>query len=374
MNDPTTLAATQDDGHRELPDPDTTGTTTPATPTSTEPIRTLLETAGTCRPLEEVAELVTLLEETGQSPGHGHQTLRAAAVGRPVQDVALLVGILGTDEEHTAPSDPEPAPRSPEPEPSGRVFRSPRTGPAREPGLPVTAVPATPATPATPGDPEGAAVPAVPSVHPARPPRTGRAARPGAERDGAPAWHARRPSARPARRPEPPDESPFDDPYEDERYQSPEEYRRTYGRGPKGSRGAAPAPSGPLRHLLRWPVAAALLLCGALHLPSDVTALSSQPPTAVAALLATVLCLGLGTLIAVRDTAGAWRAGAVGAVAVVALHVVGGLAAFDPLEGAVSASQAWAGVTAVLCAAAAALLAGLALVNRPPRARAGAGG
>ncbi|GHE28155.1 hypothetical protein CP980_03390 [Streptomyces vinaceus] len=368
MNDPITLAATQDDGHRELPDPDPTGTTTPATLTSTEPIRTLLETAGTCRPLEEVAELVTLLEETGQSPGHGHQTLRAAAVGRPVQDVALLVGILGTDEERTAPSDPEPAPGSPDPEPPGRVFRSPRPVPTGEPGLPATAVPAAPEIPS------GAAVPAVPSVHPAGPPRTDRAARPGAERDGAPAWHARRPSARPARRPEPPDEEPFDDPYEDERYPSPEEYRRTYGRGPNGGRGAAPAPSGPLRHLLRWPVAAALLLCGALHLPSDVTALSSQPPTAIAALLTTVLCLGLGTLIAVRDTAGAWRAGAVGAVAVVALHVAGGLAEFDPLEGAVSATQAWAGVTAVLCAAAAALLAGLALVNRPPRARAGAGG
>ncbi|MGW6411508.1 hypothetical protein ACWF95_30550 [Streptomyces vinaceus] len=377
MNDPITLAATQDDGHRELPDPDPTGTTTPATPTTTEPIRTLLETAGTCRPLEEVAELVTLLEETGQSPGHGHQTLRAAAVGRPVQDVALLVGILGTDEEHRPPSDPEPAPHSPEPAPPGRVFRSPRPVPAGEPGHSGTAVPATPATqvsPEAPADAPVPAVPAVPSMHPARPPRTDRAARPGAERDGAPAWHARRPSARPARRPEPPDEEPFDDPYEDERYQSPEEYRRTYGRGPNGSRGAAPAPSGPLRHLLRWPVAAALLLCGALHLPSDVTALSSQPPTAIPALLATVLCLGLGTLIAVRDTAGAWRAGAVGAVAVVVLHVVGGLAAFDPLEGAVSASQAWAGVAAVLCAAAAALLAGLALVNRPPRARAGAGG
>ncbi|MFE5540992.1 hypothetical protein ACFQ78_35405 [Streptomyces sp. NPDC056519] len=389
MNDPITLAATQDDDPRELHDPDPTGTTTPATPTGTEPIRTLLETAGTCRPLEEVAELVTLLEETGQSPGHGHQTLRAAAVGRPIQDVALLVGILGTDtdtdtsadtdtdgdggEEHKPPSDPGPDPRRSGPAYPGRVFRAPRPVPAVEPALPVRAVPANPAAPATPAVPAAPAVPAVPSVHPARPPRTGRPTRSHADPDGAPAWHARRPSARPGRRPEPPDEEPFDDPYEDERYGS-AEYRRTHGRGPNGDRGAAPAPSGPLRHLLRWPVAAALLLCGALHLPSDVTALSSQTPTAIAALLATVLCLGLGALIAVRDTAGAWRAGAVGAVAVVALHVVGGLAAFDPLEGAVSASQAWAGVTAVLCAAAAAVLAGLALVNRPPRARAGAGG
>ncbi|MEV6731135.1 hypothetical protein [Streptomyces sp. NPDC051364] len=56
------------------------------------------------------------------------------------------------------------------------------------------------------------------------------------------------------------------------------------------------------------------------------------------------------------------------------LHVVGGVAGFDPLEGAASASLSWAGVTAVLCAAAAAVLAGLALLNRSPQARAGAGG
>ncbi|MFI5669321.1 hypothetical protein [Streptomyces sp. NPDC051704] len=348
MNDPITLAATtQDDDPRELHDPDPTGA---PTPTGTAPIRTLLETAGTCRPLEEVAQLVNLLEETGQDPGHGHQTLRAAALGRPVQDVALLVGILGTDEDRVSPSDPAPT--------------------AQGPG------PAHPVPPAPPGSadrsreadrsPEAVrAVPVVPSVHPARPP-------------GVPAGPAEprpRDGRRHARRPGPAAEEPFDDPYEDERYESLAEYRRTYGRGPDGNRAAAaPAPSGPLRHRLRWPVVAALLVCGVLHLPGDVTALSSGTPTAFLPLLATVLCLGLGVLIAVRDTAGAWRAGAVGALAVVALHVVGGLAAFDPLEGAVSASQTWAGVAAVFCAAAAAVLAGLALGNRSPRARAGAGG
>ncbi|WP_030153951.1 hypothetical protein [Streptomyces sp. NRRL S-244] len=368
MNDPIMLAATQDDDPRELPDsdpaPEPTGpaTRTPsATPPSTAPIRTLLETAGTCRPLEEVAELVSLLEETGQSPGHGHQTLRAAAVGRPVQDVALLVGILGTDEDREPPPDPAPTAQSPEPVHPGPVAGPPQPGPA-VPGVPV--VPGVPAVPVVP------AVPPVPSVHPAQPPHASRSARPPA----APAEPPARDGQRYAQRPEPPEEEPFDDPYEDERYESLAEYRRKYGRGPNGNRAAAPAPSGPLRHLLRWPVAAALLVCGVLHLPSDVTALSSETPTAFLPLLATVPCLGLGALIAVRDTAGAWRAAAVAAVAVVALHVVGGIAAFDPLEGAVSASQAWAGVTAVFCAAAAAVLAGLALGNRSPRARAGAGG
>ncbi|MFD7838640.1 hypothetical protein [Streptomyces sp. NPDC059761] len=350
MNDPITLAATQDDGPRELPDPDPapepTGATPPAPPTSTPPIRTLLEAAGTCRPLKEVAELVSLLEETGQSPGHGHQTLRAAAVGRPVQDVALLVGILGTDEDREPPPDPAPTAQSPEPVHPGPAAGSPQ---------PVPSVPV---------------VPAVPSVHPAQLPYTSRPDRPPTVHAGPPA----RDGQRYAQRPGPPEEEPFDDPYEDVPYESLAEFRRKYGRGPNGNPAAVPAPSGPLRHLLRRPVAAALLVCGALHLPSDVTALSTETPTAFLPLLAAVLCLGLGALIAVRDTAGAWRAAAVAAVAVVALHVVGGLAAFDPLAGAVSASQAWAGVAAVFCAAAAAVLAGLALGDRSPRARAGAGG
>ncbi|KPI12897.1 hypothetical protein OV450_0243 [Actinobacteria bacterium OV450] len=138
-----------------------------------------------------------------------------------------------------------------------------------------------------------------------------------------------------------------------------------------------PAPAaraGALRTVLRPPVVAALLVCGVLHLPADVAHLPSRTPVAFLPLPAAVLCLGLGALLAVRDTAGAWRAGGGAAGAVVTLHVIGAAAGFDPLEGAVSASLAWAGATAVLCAAAAAVLAGLALVNRSPQARAGADG
>ncbi|MER7467953.1 hypothetical protein [Streptomyces sp. NPDC097981] len=253
MNDPITLAATPDDDPRELPG--TTDATTTRTATSTEPIRTLPETA----------ERVSLLKETGQSPDHGD-------TGRP----------------------------------------------------------------ARPADPAG-----------------------------------QRPAA-PQARDEPLYEEPFDDPY-DESYASYEQYRRAHGRTAHGSP-YAPGRTGALRRTVRRPVVAALLVCGVLHLPGDVTALPSQTPLAFLPLLAAVLCLGLGALLAVRETAGVWRAGAAAAVAVVALHVVGGVTGFDPLAGAVSGSLAWAGATAVLCAAAAAVLAGLALVNRSPQARAGAGG
>ncbi|WP_328929356.1 hypothetical protein OG429_35520 [Streptomyces sp. NBC_00190] len=129
---------------------------------------------------------------------------------------------------------------------------------------------------------------------------------------------------------------------------------------------AVPAGSGSpvLRHVLRQPVAVALLVSGALHLPRDFAALSAAAPLDFLPLLATVLCLGLGALLALRDTAVVWRAAAAAAVGVVALHVVGGVAGFDPLARAVGGSLAWAGVVAVLCAAVAAVLAGLALRNR----------
>lgn len=91
----------------------------------------------------------------------------------------------------------------------------------------------------------------------------------------------------------------------------------------------------------------------------------------MAGLAASLLCLVFGALLAARDTPAVWRAAAVAALAVVTLHVVGGVVFFDPLEGAFGGAYPWAGVTAVLCAGAGAVLAGLALTYRPPRTGAG---
>ncbi|MEJ8640432.1 hypothetical protein WKI68_01285 [Streptomyces sp. MS1.HAVA.3] len=96
-----------------------------------------------------------------------------------------------------------------------------------------------------------------------------------------------------------------------------------------------PAGSPVLRHVLRWPVAIALLVSGALHLPDDLAALPSAAPVVYLPLLVTVLCLGTGVLVALRDTTTVWRAGAATALGVVALHVLGGSVGFDPLEGTV---------------------------------------
>lgn len=59
-----------------------------------EPIRTLLWTAATYRPLEEVAALVSLLKRTGVYPDSGNEALRAAAVARPLDEVRQLVAML----------------------------------------------------------------------------------------------------------------------------------------------------------------------------------------------------------------------------------------------------------------------------------------
>lgn len=306
MNDPITLAATDHEGRDGTPD------TTPAAPDApgTQPIRTLLETAATCRPLEEVTALVSLLKEGGGAPDAGHDALRTAAVNRPVHDVRRMVTLLGQPPHELVEAD--------------ITLRAAAVGRSIEDVALLVSILG----------------------------------------DDAP---VRRPDPVPAE-PEKavvlldePDEEPYELPYT-ELYDAP--YRQPPGL--RGAPAAEPSEGSPvLRHVLRWPVAIALLVSGALHLPADLAALPSAAPGGFLPLLVTVVCLGLGVLLAVRDTTTVWRAGAVAAVGVVALHVVGGAAGFDPLAGAVGSTLAWAGVTAVLCAAGGAVLAGLALRNRP---------
>ncbi|WP_284574301.1 hypothetical protein [Streptomyces sp. 2P-4] len=318
--DPMTLAAAQPAGPREpaatdeWADHETGDGTGPA---AAEPIRTLLETAGTCRPLEEVAELVSLLKETGQHPDRGHQALRAAAVARPVHEVREMVALL----DDAAGEGPE----------KDVTLRAAAVGrPVEDVALLVSIL-------GTDGGGSAAAAPARPYGRPAAAPAgapRGRPLDPAADRDSDPAA----------------------------------------GRAADGSAQPAHVRARRLRRVLRRPVAAVLLLCGALHLPGDPAAVPAAGPAALLPLLAALLGLGFGALLAVRGGDAAWRAGAAAAVGVVALHVVGGVSGLDPLLGAVSAPLPWAGAAAVLCAAVAALSAGLALAARAPRARAGARG
>lgn len=322
MNDPITLAATDQDDRPGIPDtPPPPEVPEVPEPPDARPIRTLLETAVTCRPLEEVTALVSLLKEDGRLPGAGHEALRTAAVTRPVHDVQRMVALLGEPPHDTGDAD--------------ITLRAAAVGrPIEDVALLATIL----------GHEENRA----------------------ADPRHAPVAAGPEPSV-PARE-EPPAEEPYDPGYS-ELYDAPYQERPQrvpVAAIPAPAPVAAPADGGgqALRHVLRWPVAIALLVSGVLHLPADLTALQSAPPERYLPLLVTVVCLGLGALLALRDTAAVWRAGAVAALGVVALHVVGGTAGFDPLAGAVGGSVAWAGVAVVLCAAAGAVLAGLALRTR----------
>ncbi|MFD4871381.1 hypothetical protein [Streptomyces sp. NPDC058412] len=340
MNDPITLATTPHEDRRGTPDP--TAPDTPDVPDvpdapNTQRMRTLLDTAATCRPLEEVTALVSLLKEGGRLPDAGHDALRTAAVTRPVQDVERMVTLLGASPHEGGEAD--------------ITLRAAAVGRSIEDvALLVTIL----------GKDEAGAADRQRRAGPT-------------EQDDEELHH------------EPEDEphdERFEEPYElpyTELYDAPYQERhqeRQHERHPErhGQRQhdprrraapvAEPAGSPALRHVLRWPVALALLVCGALHLPNDLTALPSAAPADFLPLLVALLCLGVGALVALRDTPGVWRAGAVTGTGVVALHVLGGSAGFDPLAGAVGSTLAWAGVTVVLCAAAGAVLAGLALRNR----------
>ncbi|MGW6575975.1 hypothetical protein ACWGAN_27915 [Streptomyces sp. NPDC054945] len=324
MNDPMTLAAKQHEDRDGTPDP-----TAPDEPT-TPPMRTLLETAATCRPVEEVTALVSLLKEGGPLPDAGHDALRTAAVTRPVQDVRRMVALLGESPQEVAEAD--------------LTLRAAAVGRSIEDvALLVTILGKEDAAETERRGRAGPADQAAPNAGPTGPsgpsgPRTEPTARPAEERHEAP--H------------EPRYPEPYDAPYR----QSPR--RPAPVDPPATSRDRA------LRRVLRWPVAITLLVSGALHLPNDLTALPFASAVDYLPLLVSVLCMVSGALVALRDTTAVWRAGAAAALGVVALHVLGGSLRYDPLAGAVGGTLAWAGVAVVLCAAVGAVLAGLALRNR----------
>ncbi|MGW3321614.1 hypothetical protein [Streptomyces virginiae] len=318
MNDPITLAAKQHEDRHGTPDP-----IAPDEPT-TPPMRTLLETAATCRPVEEVTALVSLLKEGGPLPDAGHDALRTAAVTRPVQDVRRMVALLGESPHEVAEAD--------------LTLRAAAVGRSIEDvALLVTILGKEDAAET---ERRGRAGPVGPTAP-----------------DAAPSGPHPEPSAQPAQERH---EAPYEPRY-------PELYDAPYQEPPRRTAPVDPPAASrdrALRRVLRWPVAITLLVSGALHLPNDLTALPFAAAVDYLPLLVTVLCLVSGALVALRDTTAVWRAGAATALGVVALHVLGGSLRYDPLAGAVGGALAGAGVAVVLCAAVGAVLAGLALRNR----------
>ncbi|MFF5448678.1 hypothetical protein [Streptomyces sp. NPDC012888] len=345
MNETITPAAPGTDG-RGLPDPLTTGGT------STDPMDTLLTQVATYRPLEQVTTLVALLNKTEDHPELVHQALRTAAVARPVHEVEELIGLLGNSPLQTA--EVEIALRALAAERpiedvalliSGRAARAPGEpvpgpDPWTEPGAPAEPAAGPPAP--TPADAVAVAGP-----------EDGTGNRPG--------WAVRAPQPPAAA---PPDRAGRPDPrtaVRGGRAAAAEAGAPDWGRRTDAPRDAARTPA-VWRRALRWPLVLALLAVAGLQLPAEPQALASAAPGHLVVVLGGAVCLLLGLLVAVRDSAVVWRQAALGAAVVVVLHLLARAARFDALTGCLGETVPGADVTVVLCAAAAAVLAAA-----PPR-------
>ncbi|MET9554353.1 hypothetical protein [Streptomyces sp. NPDC006645] len=374
--DPTT--PTNNDHHYEEPiHPDAerrTGSRDPVDEAGEEPIRTLLWTAATYRPLEEVAALVMLLKRTGEVPNPGDEalrvaavarpidevmqlvamlneppheideadtTLRAAAVGRPIEEVAQLVSFLGTHENEPpfATAHRDAARGKPAPTLFGRRGEQDRRD-------------------AYAGPPE-------------RDERDDRADLDSLDDHAAHAARAAEPQPAPqhvapwtSAPAGPPPEVPRLAPAAGGRSGAGPRNRRTDSK----NRGTESTESFTLRSSvrspLRWPAAAALFACGAIHLPTDFAGLRSGGYADAVSLVVTLLCLVFGVWLAVADSARIWAAGAATAVGIIAAHALSGLGTVDLLRSSLGADFGWASPVAVGCAAIALVLSGIALTLR----------
>lgn len=248
------------------------------------PANVALRAAAVSRPLDEVRQLVALLNESGYDLHQAETTLRAAAVGRPIEDVVELVNILGTDGDDWRCT-------------GGKDAEERKEGSSQDGGAKAGA----------------GAVPVV-AAPPKR--RRGSAGRTKSALDGA------------------------------------------LASGP-GSHTTSLA----LRSALRWPAALALFACGLIHLPTDLASLRSGGYSETLSVVVTVLCLVFGVWLATRDTLVMWAAAAGLAVGVIALHALASVRTVDLLNGSLGATFAWAKAIALLSGAAVVALAGSALLH-----------
>ncbi|MFG3494003.1 hypothetical protein [Streptomyces sp. NPDC047928] len=253
-----------------------------------------LRAAAVARPLEEVRQLVTLLTESGHKLEEADTALRAAAVGRPIEDVAQLVDILGADGAQSWPS------------------AGPDTSPVTPPGAGTGA-----------GSGTG----------------TGTGSGSGSGSGGAKAARGPAPVLEPD----------------------------------GGSSGGGAGTTAPLRSPLRLPVALTLLICGFVHLPGGLGGYRAGGYVDVLALAVTALCCVMGVWLAVRDSVRVWTAAAATGVGVVALQLLAGAGALDGLVSrsgpALTGPVGVALTTAAICA----VLSGAVLVRRRARDLAGPG-
>ncbi|MEU7638080.1 hypothetical protein [Streptomyces sp. NPDC039016] len=340
------------------------GEHTPPTSQENVSFRTLVWTAATTRPVEEVAALVELLKRSGDDPNPGDEALRVAAMTRPVSEVGPLLALLG-QAPHTAEASYEALRaaavgrsvdevaqliklfdrahegRVPTVEPSdGGDFPD---GHADTANLATTALPSLsdpyadpyPDPYGYPGPDHGYAThgPAAAAGDPAMrdathwdaPPRPQRAPWPGANAPQDGGWHTAGSPAQPA-----------------------------YAVG------------GVLRSVLRWPAAATLALCGLSHLPVGAAETPGGASDVLSMAIA-VVYLVLAGCLAMRDTAAVWTASAAAAVTVIVLHALSRAGVLVQLRSSLGTASMWPELLAVGLAIMSAGLAGAALLLRPRR-------
>ncbi|GCB89473.1 hypothetical protein ACFU90_01865 [Streptomyces noursei] len=331
--------------------------------------RTLVWTAATTRPVEEVAALVELLKRSGDDPNPGDEALRVAAMTRPVSEVGPLLALLG-EAPHTAEASYEALRAAavgrsvdevaqliklfdraqdgqvPSPEPSdGDPYHDSHADTA---SMATTSLPVHNDPYADPyGDPYSD-----PYGHPgsdhgygAQGSDHGYAAQgPGG---GESAMQDTPP--RPQRAPWPGANAP---------------HGGWPGHGAPTQHG--PAVGGVLRSVLRWPAAAALALCGLSHLPLGAAETQGGASDALSMAVAVVYLL-LAGFLAVRDTSAVWIASAAAAVTVIVLHALSRAGVLVPLRSSLGNASMWPELLAVALAIVSAGLAGAALLLRPRR-------
>ncbi|MFF8610470.1 hypothetical protein ACF06X_31665 [Streptomyces sp. NPDC015346] len=248
------------------------------------PADVALRAAAVSRPLDEVRQLLALLNASGYDLHQAETTLRAAAVGRSIEDVVQLVNILGTDSSDWRPIS------------GGGDGKERKAGPGQDEGA-------------------KADKDAVPVLDADQKRRRGGEKRSKSVLDGALAT------------------------------------------GP-GSHTSSPA----LRSALRWPATIALFACGLIHVPMDLAGLRSGG-NGMLSVVITVLCLLCAVWLAVRDTLIVWAAAAGLAVGVIALHGLASARTVDLLDSSLGSTFAWAKATALLSAVAVVVMAGSAVVR-----------
>lgn len=353
----------------------------PAAEPGDDPIRTLLWTAATVRPLDEVAALVRLLKQTDRLPNPGDEALRAAAVSRPIDDVHHLVALLNDPADAAGDADTTlraVAVGRPIEDVAdlvnlfGSEDGAPLTTRAVRETAPESATDAAEPvpTPVTASVTSSEAAPVTASVG-ATTPGTDPGSEPETETVAAPATAAVGGGEATAARGE---VNVADLMVAD---LDVAEIIANYT--PGGAASAKPQATArprtaartrirtvqqPLRSVLRRPAAAALVVMAALHLPTHLAGLRAGHYTDGVAPAVTIVCVMLATVLAVLDTVRIWAAAAAVAVAVTLTHLLtAGLTDTDLLRNTLGDAFSWSAALAVAAAVLTAALAATALVQ-----------